>query len=81
MFSVSIMGMFVYQEVTSSDTIISSLQWFSFRSHHNKIVPKDLQPKNKIKTELSEIILQHASKLLLQERIHINHVIRDRLKN
>ena len=26
-------------------------------------------------------MLQRAGKLLLQERIHINHVIRDRLKN
>ena len=27
------------------------------------------------------MILQHAGKLLLQEQIHINHVICDRLKN
>ena len=31
--------------------------------------------------ERSKIILQRADKLLLQEWIHINHVIRDRLKN
>ena len=49
--------------------------------HHNKIPPKDLQLKSRIKTERSEIILQHAGELLLQERTHINHVIRDRLKN
>ena len=54
---------------------------FSLRCHHNKILPKDLQLKSRIKTERSKIILQRAGKLLLQERIHINHVIRDRLKN
>ena len=54
---------------------------FSLRCHHNKILPKDLQLKSTIKTERSKIILQRAGKLLLQERIHINHVIRDRLKN
>ena len=54
---------------------------FSLRCHHNKILPKDLQLQSRIKTERSKIILQHAGKLLLQERIHINHVIRDRLKN
>ena len=37
--------------------------------------------KSRIKTERSKTILQRAGKLLLQERIHINHVIRDRLKN
>ena len=37
--------------------------------------------KSRIKTEQSKIILQRAAKLLLQERIYINHVIRDRLKN
>ena len=35
----------------------------------------------RIKTEQSNIILHRAGKLLLQEQIHINHVIRDRLKN
>ena len=54
---------------------------FSLRCHHNKILPKDLQLKRRIKTERSKIILQRAGKLLLQERIHINHVIRDRFKN
>ena len=54
---------------------------FSLRCHHNKILPKDLQLKSRIKTERSKIILQRAGKLLLQERIYINHVIRDRLKN
>ena len=54
---------------------------FSLHCHHNKILPKDLQLKSRIKTERSKIILQRAGKLLLQERIHINHVIRDRLKN
>ena len=54
---------------------------FSLRCHHNKILQKDLQLRSRIKTEQSKIILQRAGKLLLQERIHINHVIRDRLKN
>ena len=54
---------------------------FSLRFHHNKILPKDLQLKSKIRTEQSKIILQRAGKLLMQERMHINHVIRDRLKN
>ena len=54
---------------------------FSLRCHQNKILPKDLRLKSRIKTERSKIILQRAGKLLLQERIHINHVIRDRLKN
>ena len=54
---------------------------FSLHCRHNKILPKDLQLKSKIKTERSKIILQCAGKLLLQEQIHINHVIRNRLKN
>ena len=54
---------------------------FSLRCHHNKILPKDLQLKSRIKTERIKIILQRAGKVLLQERIHINHIIRDRLKN
>ena len=54
---------------------------FSLRCHHNKILPKDLQLKSRIKTERSKKILQRAGKLLLQEWIHINYVIRDRLKN
>ena len=53
----------------------------SLRCHQNKILPKDLQLKSRIKTERSNIILQLAGKLLLQEQIHINHVIRDRLEN
>ena len=54
---------------------------FSLRCHHSKILPKELQSKIRSKTEQSNTILQGASKLLLQEWIHINHVIRDRLKN
>ena len=53
----------------------------SLRCHHNKFLPKDLQLKSRINTEHSKIILQRACKLLLQERIHINLVIRDELKN
>ena len=37
--------------------------------------------KSRIKDNQSKIILQCAGKLLLQERVHMNHVIRDRLKN
>ena len=54
---------------------------FSLRCHHNKVLPKDRQLKSRIKTERSKIILQRAGKLLLQEQIHINHIIRDRLKS
>ena len=54
---------------------------FSILCYHKKILPKNLQLKSRIKTERSKINLQRAGKLLLQEWIHINHVIRDRLKN
>ena len=54
---------------------------FSLRCHHRKILPKDLQLKSRIKTERNKLILQRASKLLLQERLHISHAINDRLKN
>ena len=43
---------------------------FSVCSHHNKILPKDLQLKSRIKTKRSKIILQRAGKLLLQERVY-----------
>ena len=54
---------------------------FSLCCHHNKILPKDLQLKSRIKTKGSKIILQRAGELLLQGWIHINYVIHDRLKN
>ena len=54
---------------------------FSLRCHHSKILPKDLQLKSRTNTERNKIILRHAGKLLLQEGIHINHFIRDRIKN
>ena len=54
---------------------------FSLHCHHNKILPKDLELKSRIQTERSKIILQRAGKLLLQQWIHINHVIHDTLKN
>ena len=54
---------------------------FYLLCHHNKILPKDLQLKSRVKSERSKIILQRGGKLFLQELIHINHVIRDRLKN
>ena len=53
---------------------------FLLRCHHSKTLPKDLQLKSRIKTKRSKIILQSASKLLLQEWIHIIHVI-CKLKN
>ena len=37
---------------------------FSLCCHHNKILPKDLQLKSRIKTERSKIILQRAGKLI-----------------
>ena len=43
------------------------------------ILSKDQQLKSKTKTKQSKTILQHVGKLLLPERIHINHVIYDRL--
>ena len=52
---------------------------FFLCGHNGKILPKDLQLKSKTKTKQSKTILQRAGKLLLQERIHINHVICDRL--
>ena len=55
--------------------------WFSLRFHDNKILHKDLQLKSKIMTKRSKTILQRVDKLLLKERIYINHVIRGRLKN
>ena len=54
---------------------------FSLPFHHYKIVPKNQQLKSRIETEGSKIIFQCAGKLLLQEQIHINHIIYDRLKN
>ena len=54
---------------------------FCLCCHNKEILPKDVQLKSRIMTEQSKIILQRPGKLLLQERIHINHVIRDRLKN
>ena len=54
---------------------------FSLPCHRNKISPKDLQLKSRINSEWNEIILQRTGKLLLQKRMHINHVIRDRFKN
>ena len=40
---------------------------FSLHCHLNKILPKDLQLKSRIKTERSKIILQHAGKLLIKK--------------
>ena len=64
--------------------VISECSWKKTeieKKNHNKILPKDLQLKSRIKTEPSKIILQCTGKLLPQEQIHINHVIHDRLKN
>ena len=49
--------------------------------HYNKIVPKGLQLKSRINIERRKKMLQRAGKLLLQELIHINHIICVRLKN
>ena len=49
--------------------------------HHNKILPKNLQLKSRIITGRNRIVLHRTGKPLLQERISINHIIRDRLKN
>ena len=54
---------------------------FSLRCHNNNILPRDLQLKRRIKTNQSKKVLQWMGKLFLQERIYINHVIRDKLKN
>ena len=54
---------------------------FSLRCHHNKIPPKDVQLKSRMKTKRIKIILERTSKFLLQEQIHINHVVHYRLKN
>ena len=54
---------------------------FSFRCHHSKVLPKDLQLKSRIKTKQSKTILLRTDKLLLQKLIYINHAILDRLKN
>ena len=54
---------------------------FSLCCHYSMFLPKDLQLKSRITTERRKTILQGAGKLLLQERIHINHVICGRLKN
>ena len=54
---------------------------FSLCCSHNKILLKDVQLKNRIKTEWSKTILQRAGKLLLQEQIHIKNLIRERLNN
>ena len=53
---------------------------FSFCCHHNKILPKDLQLKSRIKTKRSKAILQSAGQELLEEQIYINDFIPDRLK-
>ena len=54
---------------------------FSLCCCHNKILPKDFQLKSRIKKEESKTFLQCTGELLLQEEIHINHIIYDRLKN
>ena len=53
----------------------------SFNCHRNKFLLGDLRVKSRTKTEWSKTILQHTCKLPLQERIYVNHAIRDRFKN
>ena len=67
------------EKTTIKSSLYTNHLRFPLRCHHNKILPKNLQLKGRIKTEQSKTILQRYGKLLLQDRIHINHVIRDRL--
>ena len=53
---------------------------FSLRCHHNNLIPNDLYLKSKLKTPKSKQILERASHQLLQDRIHINHNRRNRIK-
>ena len=53
---------------------------FSLRCLHNHLLPNDLQLKCKVKTTRAKDIIRKAGKLLLQERIHLNHVRWDHLK-
>ena len=53
---------------------------FSFHCHHNNLIPNGLYLKSKLKTPKSKQILERASHQLLQERIHINHNRRNRIK-
>ena len=53
---------------------------FSLPCHHNNLIPNDLYLKSKLKTPKSKQILERASHQLLQERIHINHNRRNRIK-
>ena len=53
---------------------------FSLRCLHANLLPNDLQLKCKVNTSRSREILHKAGKFLLQERIHLNHVTRDGLK-
>ena len=54
---------------------------FSLCCHHNKVLPKDVQLKSRMKTKRIKTILERTSKFLLQEQIHINHVVHQRPKN
>lgn len=49
--------------------------------HQNKILPKDLKLNIRTKGEQNKNILARTGKLLLEERISLNHVISDRFKN
>ena len=53
---------------------------FSLHCHHNNLIPNDLYLKSKLKTPKSKQILERASHQLLQERIHINHNRKNRIK-
>jgi len=46
---------------------------FSLRCLHSDLLPKDLKIKCKVNTRRSREILRRASRMLLQERIHLNH--------
>ena len=53
---------------------------FSLRCLHNNLLPKDLQLPCKVKTTRAREAVRKCSRILLQERIHLNHLKRNRLK-
>ena len=54
---------------------------FSLRCLHNNLIPNDLYLKPKMQDPKSRKILDKASRLLLQNRIHENHNIRKTLQS
>ena len=61
-------NIFTYIKTFYGETVLAKIRKLEKTvsyGHHNKILPKDLQLKSRIKTERSKIILQRAGKLLL----------------